>query len=525
MIIENLILYWEMKIFTAKQIYAADQFTLAEQKITSDELMERASVQLFNWLHHRLQGAQVKIKLFCGIGNNGGDGLALARHLTEHGYNIEVIVVNYSENRSPDFLINLDRLKDRKIWPTFMNPETEFPSLNSEDIVIDALFGIGLNRSPDHWVEKIIEHLNNSGAFVVSVDVPSGLFLDQAVKNLESVVIANYVLSFQFPKLVFFLPETGIFSNQWEILNIGLSQKFIEQTHASFELISKNEVLKYYIPREKFSHKGTYGHALILGGSYGKIGAVSLASRACITTGSGLVSAYVPQCGYIPLQSSLPEIMVTTDKGEKEILNISFNMEPNVIGVGIGMGTGKNTQQAFKEFLETTKYPLVIDADGINILAQKKSLLKKLPPKTVLTPHPGELKRLLGVWEDDFDKLKKAKEFSKKYDCILVLKEAHTIVVYDEQGYINTTGNPGMATAGSGDVLTGMITSLIAQKYEPLKAAIFGVYLHGRAGDLAIENLGYQALTATAIINGIGPAYIDLFNVPPMDAENQTKED
>ncbi|WP_297694194.1 NAD(P)H-hydrate dehydratase [uncultured Eudoraea sp.] len=493
-----------MKIFTAKQIYAADQFTLAEQKITSDELMERASVQLFNWLHHRLQGAQVKIKLFCGIGNNGGDGLALARHLMEHGYNIEVIVVNYSEKRSADFLVNLKRLKDRKIWPYFMNPDTELPSLSSEDIIIDALFGIGLNRSPDQWVAQIIHHLNKSGAFVVSVDVPSGLFLDQAVNNLESVVKANYVLSFQFPKLIFFLPETGVFSNQWQILNIGLSQKYTEQTHASFELIGKNEVLKYYIPREKFSHKGTYGHALILGGSYGKIGAVSLASRACITTGSGLVSAYVPQCGYIPLQSSLPEIMVITDKGEKEIMNISLNMEPNVIGLGIGMGTGKN---------------------GINILAQKKSLLKRLQPKTVLTPHPGELKRLLGAWENDFDKLKKAKEFSKKYDCILVLKEAHTIVVYDEQGYVNTTGNPGMATAGSGDVLTGMITSLIAQKYEPLKAAIFGVYLHGRAADLAIENLGYQALTATAIINGIGPAYIDLFNVPPVDTENQTKED
>jgi hydroxyethylthiazole kinase-like uncharacterized protein yjeF len=217
--------------------------------------------------------------------------------------------------------------------------------------------------------------------------------------------------------------------------------------------------------------------------------------------------------------------MVITDKGEKEIMNISLNMEPNVIGLGIGMGTGKNTQQAFKEFLETAKYPLVIDADGINILAQKKSLLKRLPPKTVLTPHPGELKRLLGAWEDDFDKLKKAKEFSKKYDCILVLKDAHTIVVYDEQGYVNTTGNPGMATAGSGDVLTGMITSLIAQKYEPLKAAIFGVYLHGRAADIAIKNLGYQALTATAIINGIGPAYIDLFDVPPLDTENQTRED
>jgi len=513
-----------MKIFTAKQIYAADQFTIEDQDITSDALMERASLQLFNWLHHRLQGAQVKIKLFCGIGNNGGDGLALARHLGEHDYNFEVFVVNYSEKRSHDFLTNLERLKDRKIWPNFINQDSDLPSLDSEDIIIDAIFGIGLNRPPDQWVERLIQHLNVSSAFVVSVDVPSGLFLDQAVKNSEAVVKANYVLSFQFPKLIFFLPDTGKFSNQWEILNIGLSQKYTEQTEATFELIGKNEVLKYYIPREKFSHKGTYGHALILGGSYGKIGAVSLASRACITSGSGLVSAYIPQCGYIPLQSSLPEIMVITDQGEKEITNISLNIEPKVIGVGIGLGTSKSTQQAFTEFLGKTEYPMVIDADGINIISANKALLKKLHPKTILTPHPGELKRLLGNWENDFDKLHKAREFSKKYDCILVIKDAHTIVIYNEKGYINTTGNPGMATAGSGDVLTGVITSLIAQKYEPLIAAIFGVYLHGRAGDIAIENLGYQALTATAIINAIGRAYIDLFNIPPTDVEKESNE-
>jgi len=513
-----------MKIFTAKQIYAADQFTLEEQDISSDALMERAATRLFNWFHHRLQGDQVKIKLFCGIGNNGGDGLALARQLWEHGYNFEVFVVNYSEKRSHDFLINLERLKDRKIWPNFVNQDTELPSLDSEDIIIDALFGIGLNRSPDQWVERLIEHLNSSGAFVVSVDVPSGLFLDQAVKNSKAVVKANYVLSFQFPKLIFFLPETGIFSNQWEILNIDLSQKFIEQTETDYELITKNKVLQYYLPREKFSHKGTYGHALILGGSYGKIGAVSLASRACITSGSGLVSAYVPQCGYIPIQSSVPEVMVITDQGEDEIMNISLNIEPDVIGMGIGLGTAKSTQEAFTKFLGTTNCPMVIDADGLNIIAKKKSLLKMLPPNTILTPHPGELKRLIGNWEDDFDKLHKAKEFSKKYECILVLKEAHTIVVYNGKGYVNTTGNPGMATAGSGDVLTGVITSLIAQKYEPLIAAIFGVYLHGRAGDIAIENLGYQALTATAIINGIGPAYLDLFNIPPTDIEKETKE-
>ncbi len=514
-----------MKIFTAQQIYDADKFTIEKQQIGSDELMERAAVQIFNWIHMRMQGAPVKIHLFCGIGNNGGDGIALARHLQEHGYHIEVNVVNYSEKRSKDFLINLDRLKDRKIWPHFLDADHSFPAIGKDDIIVDAIFGIGLNRTPDPWVISLIQYLNKSGAFILSVDIPSGLFMDQVPSLPESVIKANYVLSFQAPKLVFFLPETGIYLDQWEVLDIGLDMEYLYQNETAYELIAKPEVLPLYIPRKKYSHKGTYGHSLIIGGSYGKLGAVSLASRASLVTGSGLVTAYVPTCGMLPLQTSLVEAMVIADTGETHLTNIDFEIEPSAIGIGIGMGKEEETVKTFGTFLGKVKNPLVVDADALNILSENKKLLAKLPALSVLTPHPKELERLIGSWKDDFDKLAKAKKFSEKYDCVLIIKGANSVIVYHEMSYINTTGNPGMATAGSGDVLTGIITGLMAQGYLSIQAAIFGTYLHGKAGDIAVEKTGYQALTATRLIDTLGDAFLDLFKVPETPSGEGSKQE
>ncbi len=509
-----------MKLFSAEQIYSADKFTIEKQQITSDELMERAAVQIFNWMHLRLQGAPVKIHLFCGIGNNGGDGIALARHLQEHGYDIAVYVVNYSKTRSKDFLINMERLKERKVWPEFLDSDSTFPTIGKEDIIVDAIFGIGLNRPPSDWVIKLIAHFHKSQAFILSVDIPSGLFTDRVPENKEAVVKANFVLSFQTPKLVFFLPQTGIYLEQWEVLDIGLDQEFLMNTETEYELIAKNEVLPLYIPRTKFSHKGIYGHSLIIGGSYGKIGAVLLAAKSALQIGSGLVTAYVPKCGYNSLQTAIPEVMVITD-GEETISNIDFEISPKVIGIGMGMGTGKDTVKALETFLKGNTMPLVIDADGLNMLAKHKELLSLLPAASILTPHPKELERLIGKWKDDFDKLNKTKAFSKKYDCIVVVKGAHTITIHKDKGYVNTTGNPGMATAGSGDVLAGALTGLVAQKYSPLHAAIFGVYLHGKSGDVAVERTGYQTLTASHLIESFGDAYLDLFKLPEVPVKEE----
>ena len=509
-----------MKIFSAHQIYEADKSTITKEQISSDILMERAATKLFEWLHARLRGSKVNITLFCGIGNNGGDGMALARQLQEHGYTIKVYVVNYSEKRSKDFLLNLERLKDRKIWPDLINAESDLPEISPDDIVIDAIFGIGLNRPPDTWVGKLIDHINTSGAFVLSVDIPSGLPMDKG--SVSTAIEANHVLSFQVPKLVFFLPETGVYVNQWELLDIGLDPEFLNMADADFELMGKAEVLTLYRPRYKFSHKGTYGHAAIVGGSYGKIGAVQLASSACLSTGSGLVTAFVPKCGYDPLQTAVPEVMVLTDVQKENISKIDIPFEPAAIGLGIGLGTEKSTEQALGAFLKATKGLFVIDADGLNILSKHPEFLKDLPEQTILTPHPKELERLIGKWKDDFEKLQKAKEFSATNDVILVIKGAHTITVYKDKGYVNSTGNPGMATAGTGDVLTGMITGLLAQGYPPLHAAVFGVYLHGLAGDITAHQKGYEAVTASAIIENIGAAFLEILTPAAIENTEET---
>ncbi len=499
-----------MKIFNAKQIYAADRSTIEQQQISSDALMERASLQLFHWIQGWLNGGRPGFMLFCGTGNNGGDGLALARHLNEHGYAVQVIVVNYSDKRSEDFLINLDRLKSGKIWPEFINKDSDLPDINREDILVDAIFGIGLNRPPAAWIGRLFEKMNASGAYTISVDVPSGLHTDQDTSHGQ-VVRAKVVLSFQLPKLIFFLPETGIFAEKFEILDIGLDQDCLAQTETDYELIQKEECRNLYRPRNKFSHKGTFGHSLIIGGSYGKTGAVQLSARACLYSGSGLVSAYLPRCGYQPLQTALPEVMLLTDPDEKRITRLDITLTADVVGIGPGLGTDELTAEAFSGFLNTFTGALVVDADALNILAARRELLEKLPARAVLTPHPGELKRLIGPWAGDFDKLKKAHEFSRKYDCILVIKGAHTITLYEGKGYVNSSGNPGMATAGSGDVLTGVITGLIAQGYAPLQAAVFGTYLHGRAGDLAALTYGYESLVAGGIIAFLARAFTDLF--------------
>ena len=369
-----------MKIFAKEQIYQGDILTTQRQNISPTDLMERAGTQIFNWLHIRMQGAQVPIHVFCGIGNNGGDGLVIARHLITHGYNVFTYVVNCSDKRSKDFLTNYDRIKNvTKDWPTLLSCKDDCPQIHQVDIMIDAGCGSGLKRASDDWVKALFQHFRNSKAFTLSVDMPSGLYPDKVPEDENGVVWANHTLSFASPKLVFFLPDTAKFTQQWEVIDIGLDPEFLMTTETEAELISKYEVLPMYQPREKFAHKGTYGHSLIIGGSYGKIGSVVLASRAALVVGAGLVTSYIPKCGYNVLQTALPEVMVVTDEDEGIISNISFDIEPTVIGIGIGIGTDKRTISAFETFLNENKKPLVIDADAINILSSKKALLKLVP--------------------------------------------------------------------------------------------------------------------------------------------------
>ncbi|NND87942.1 MAG: NAD(P)H-hydrate epimerase, partial [Flavobacteriaceae bacterium] len=418
-----------MKIFSSKQLYKADQVTTEKENISSVDLMERAGIQIFNWLHQRMQGAQVPIHIFCGIGNNGGDGLVLGRHLVEHGYNVKIYVANFTDKRSKCFLINYDRFKNTtKDWPILMKGTADFPQIDRQDVVIDALFGIGINRPPEGWVKELIQYLNQSKAFTLSIDIPSGLYAESTVKDPDAVVKANHTLTFQAPKLAFFMPENAEFITYFEVLNIGLDAEFLQNEKALAQLIAKPEAQQFYKQRKKFDHKGTFGHALIVAGSYGKMGAAVLAAKASFRVGAGKVSCFVPNCGYEIMQTAIPEAMVITDEKDDLISNIHYDIEPTTIAFGMGVGTQPETVSAFKEFLEKSPSSLLIDADGLNILSENAELLSLLPKHSILTPHPGELERLIGSWSDDFDKLKKAQQFVEKYDIVLILKGAHTMV-------------------------------------------------------------------------------------------------
>lgn len=502
-----------MKIFSAEQLYEADKITVEKQEITTDALMERAGLQIFQWLHQRLNGVPVPIRVFCGIGNNGGDGLVISRLLIEHGYNVIVYVVNCSDKRSKNFLLNYARIKNvTKKWPTLMKGEADFPEINTEDIIVDAIFGIGLNRCPGGWVKKLIQYLNQSKAFKLAIDIPSGLFSNSPLEDVENVLKANHTLTFQAPKLSFFLPETAPFVSNFDVLEIGLDIEFLKTTEPLAQLISKTEAQRFYIPREKFGHKGTYGHVLLVAGSYGKMGAAVLSTTAAFRIGAGMVTAFVPKCGYNILQTTIPEAMVITDKEEEYISEITFNFKPSAIGIGMGLGKNKATVEALKKVFKKKDVPFVVDADALNIISENKALLKLLPKNSILTPHPGELKRLIGAWKDDYDKLEKAKKFSDKHEVVLIIKGAYTITVFGDKLYINTSGNPGMGTAGSGDALSGVITGLLSQGYDSLMASVFGVYMHGLAGDIAAEQLGYEAVMAGDVIDNLSEAYLDLFS-------------
>lgn len=513
-----------MKIFTLAQLKEADRVTLEKQKITALELMERAATLAFNEIHGSLKGVATTVNIFCGVGNNGGDGLVIARLLIENGYNVKTFIVNYTDKRSKCFLENYDRIKEiGNDWPILLTSVNDFPEISKNDFVVDAIFGIGLNRPLVDWVAKLVKHINDSTAFVLSIDMPSGLFTDRVPKEKEQVISAGATLTFQAPKLVFFLPQTAKFVGDFVVLDIGLDRDYLQKTETSTALIGKQEVLPFYRPRKKFSHKGNYGHSLIVGGSYGKMGSVVLSATAALKIGAGKVTTLIPKCGYTVLQTNLPEAMVITSEKDSFLTETAIDFAPETICFGIGAGRHTETVLAFKKILKDTERPMVIDADGINILAENKQLLAEIPKNSILTPHLKELERLIGKWKDDFDQLKKAKEFVKNHQIILVIKGAFTKILVGNKVYINSTGNPGMATAGSGDVLSGIVTGLVSQGYDPEVAAVFGVYLHGKAGDIAAVKYSFESMLAGDISENIGEAILDLFRKAPVPPQQSNK--
>ena len=505
-----------MKIFPAEDIKAWDQFTIQHEPVSSIQLMERAAMSCIGWIEAN-DYAQNKFVVFCGKGNNGGDGLAIARLLAAKKYPVRIFILEFGHKGTDDFQTNLARLHEHpEIDIRFVQTEENFHEFNKGEIIVDALYGSGLNRGLEGVTAKLVEHINNSGCKIISIDIPSGLFVDKSSKG-NTIIKADHTLSFQCYKPAFLVAENAEYIGEVSILDIGLHPDFYNSVPiaigiSSYELIDEETIQSIYKPRNRFAHKGNFGHALLVTGSYGKMGAAVLSARACLRSGVGLLSCHIPKCGYDILQTAVPEAMVITD------FNSSFNtkLEDDLkkfkaIGIGPGIGTASETKKLLKEIFDLYQDPLILDADALNIIASQKDLLKQIPARSILTPHPKEFERLFGESKNDFDRIELALQKSKELNVVIVLKGHHTLIATpDSKAFFNNTGNAGMATAGSGDVLTGILTGFLAQGYNSIETAILGVCLDGLAGDIAAKRVSEEAMIAGDIIESLGEAFIQI---------------
>ncbi|MCP4458516.1 MAG: NAD(P)H-hydrate dehydratase [Cytophagales bacterium] len=497
-------------ILSTRQIQQADQYTIENEPIASIDLMERASmafVQKFKALYLNLFE---NILIFCGTGNNGGDGLAIARLLCQGQQKVHVFTIGDLENGSPDFKINLDRLP-KEVVTSHLHASEDFPEINAKtDGIIDGIFGSGLTRIVLGIQADLINHINSFNAPCVSIDIASGLFADKPVGG-DAIVQPNHTISFQVPKLAFMQPALHQYVGEWHVVDIGLNEGFISSLESEFKLTEVEEMRRMIPRRGRFSHKGDAGRLLIIAGSLGKMGAAILVSQASFRAGAGLVYIHSPACGLDILQSTIPEAMVMIDSENEIVSDINVLENITVIAIGPGIGTNDQTSNALHQLILNSTIPLILDADALNILADHPDWMADIPFDSILTPHPGEFKRLVGEWANDFDKLEKLKAICINNNLNVVLKGANSAVC-DKDGnvYFNSTGNPGMATAGSGDVLTGIIAGLYAQGLEPINSLRLGVYLHGLAGDHAVEQIGELSLKASDIIDRLVNSILSL---------------
>lgn len=487
-----------MKIPSISTARLADAYTIENEPISSVDLMERAATQAYFWLMRNLKSKEVSIKIFCGMGNNGGDGLVLARLLATQDIYAQVFILHVSENFSQDCEVNYERLKAIPEVPMYgIFSKDDFPKIDDNDIIIDALFGSGLNRPLEGVAAELVQHLNDNHAIRIAIDIASGLNGDSIGNPSSPIVHADYTLSMQFPKMAFLYPENEPFVGKWEVMDIKIHPEFIENLETS-NFYTTSDVIKPLLhKRAKHSHKGTYGHALLIAGSTGMTGAALLASESCLRSGVGLLTTHLPKSAMLPLQVYLPEAMISPDKSDNCFSELPDLQPYNAIGAGPGLGKATETATALKLLIQNANVPMVLDADALNIISENKTWLSFLPERTILTPHPKEFERLFGKTDNSAQRIELQREMSVKHNIIIVLKGANTSITFPNGScFFNSTGNPGMATAGSGDVLTGIILSLLAQRYTPEEAAIIGVFMHGRAGDAAAAKLGMEAMIA-----------------------------
>lgn len=560
-----------MKILSSEQIRACDEYTIQNEGITSLDLMERAADQCAGWILKNCP-TDSSFHVVCGLGNNGGDGFALSRLLLEAGHEVIIYALDSGKSRSPDCWTNLDILLSKFSENVFIiseqdveiggnglvkegasfgdgsseestsvkkyHPEgqnttgtTFFRTISPNDIIIDAIFGTGLNRAVEGWMSDVINQINPLPNVKIAIDVPSGLMTDSLPNPQDhtdpSIVRADHTLSFQFHKRAFLHPEGGIYSGKVQLLDIQMSKSFIENAHTDYHTVDAGTVSAMSKPGSAFAHKGTFGTTLIIAGSHGMMGAAVLSARAALRSGVGKVCGWVPECGYEIFQMGVPEAtcfvggekhlsgnLLSEQGREKRNTNMSdwgngFDIRRfQSVGIGPGIGHHPETVAALSGLLQSIQIPLVLDADALNIIASDPELMTNIPRGSIITPHPGEFKRLFGSTDNSFEMVDLARKEARERGIYIILKGRHTIVACpDGQCHYNLTGNPGMATGGSGDVLTGLLAGLLAQGYSARDASLIGVYIHGLAGDIAAEKHGQQGLIAGDIIESLGNAW------------------
>ena len=504
-----------MKIFSTKEIREIDEYTIRNEPVSSEDLMERAAAGCTRWITEHISGNPLFV-IFTGPGNNGGDGWAMARLLADKGYkHIQLYHLQISQIISKDSEINRTRLLNQgKVIVKYITSAREMPDIDKSSVIIDALFGSGLNRSLEELPVNLVKHINASGCRVISIDIPSGLFGEDNSGNSEEAIIHAYeTLTFQFPKRSFFFAENEKFLGPWHIIPIGLHPEIISSRQSEFFYTTMTDIRGLLRVRQKFSHKGSYGHSLLIAGSYGMMGAAILSARACLRTGTGLLTTHVPRMGYAIAQATVPESIFSQDINDTHFSALPALEKFTAAGIGPGIGMAHETVSALKALLVSYKKPIVLDADAINIVSAHQEILEMIPENTIITPHPGEFDRLAGSSVNGYKRNQLQIEFSRKHKLIIVLKGAYSsITMPDGRCFYNSSGNPGMATAGSGDVLTGMILSLLAQGYAPDEAALIGTFVHGLAGDLAACKESQLAMIASDIVKNIGNAFNKILN-------------
>ncbi|WP_293788249.1 NAD(P)H-hydrate dehydratase [uncultured Pedobacter sp.] len=486
-------------LLTSAQMRSADQFTIANKPIASIDLMEKAARAFVQCFLRDEFNTSKSVAIFCGKGNNGGDGLAIAHLLIANGYeNLKVYVVNFSEKQSSDFAINLQRMEEMRCKKTIINQASDLKSLKA-DIIIDAILGSGLNKPLSGEFEALAQTINKLNKKVYAVDVPTGFFAEGKLPKDYKGIKAYKTICFQRPKINFFFPESAMATEKYEVVDIGLDETFIQKQEADFYFLEAHDIEKILQPRKLFSHKGTYGHALIIAGNSYTMGAALLSAMACLHTGAGLTTACIPQAGLTALNASLPEVMALT---RDEYTRIEDPKKYQAIAIGPGLGTETDPEKLL-ESLIMAKYPMVIDADALNILSERFDLLDKLVADTIITPHLKEFDRLFGEHDSWWDRVQTARLQARKQGIVIVLKNQYTFICLPTgKVLINPTGNPAMAQGGMGDVLTGIITGFKAQQYSATDAAILACYIHGKAGDhLAEEQFVIPASHLAAAIS------------------------